>query len=1269
MADEPLNSHSGTSGNPDLLAPLTPERWQQIKNLFGLSLEHEPSERAAFLKAACGNDESLRAEIESLLAAADGGASATSKLLQAISPRRSEAAGEAEDPMLGRRIGDYRINCRIGYGGMAAVYLASRADEQFHMQVAVKVLRSDLDRSELLRRFLNERQTLAALDHSNIVKLLDGGSTEEGLPYLVMDYVQGSPIDEYCDAHYLPIEQRLLLFHKVCDAVQYAHQHRVIHRDLKPSNILVTADGMPKLLDFGISKVLNPSEASDITRTSNRHLTPAYASPEQVRGEPGTVATDVYSMGVVLYGLLTGHRPYRLNQRTPAALERAICEQEPESPSTAVDRVETETLPDGTTVTVTAETVSRTREGQPDKLRHSLKGDLDNIVLKALQKDPQRRYPSVEEFAQDIQRHLEHRPIQARRNTIAYRFSKFVRRRKTEVMAGAAVAMILVCAVAYSAWERRQATVRARAELVIQRAGGRRSVAVLGFRNLSARSDTTWLSTALSEMMTTELSAGGKLRTIPGENVVQTRINLSLPETDSLSRETLTRVYKNMGSDFVVLGSYLDMGGPDRNVRLDITVQDAALGETVASLAENGNETSLPDLVTRAGAAVRAKLGISGISPVETGTVRAAFAADPEATRLFAEGIGKLRAFDALGSRDLLEKAVLADPSFALAHSALADAWLALGYPAKANQEAKKAFDASGPLTREESLFIEARYRQTAGQRDNAIDLYRTLFNFFPDNLDYGLRLSAVQSSAGKAQDGLTTLDKLRLFPPPGGADPRIDLGEADAAKYTGDYKRQLAAATQAEQKGRAQGARMLVAQALVSEGEAYRSLGNPLKSTAASLSARQIFAAVGDRYGESRVLRNMGAVYFDQGDFESARKSFEESMRIRHELGNRAGEAAMLTAVATAFQFQKDFTRAREMFERSLAISRELGDKPTIGMTLANLGTLEKDIGEFGAAQQHLKESLAISREAGNPALVQGVLTDLGLLAFEQGDPVEARRLLEESVANARHGSDKSQLGVALEDLGSVVLATGSLSAALKLLTQARQVLEETGNDGAAANALCNIGDVLFAQGDLPGARKTYEDCLAIREHLGERGFAATTRLSLAKLNVEEHRAAEAEVSVRQVIEQFREQDDVNEQAAGEALLADIMLAQGNTQEAQNAVARARDLLTKTSSVMPSLVVNIVDARVHSVAGDTAEATRLLREAMGETRKRGLLSIQFDARLVLAEAEIRDGNPTEGVALLALLERDARAKEFLLVARKARAARMIKADGTARHD
>jgi feruloyl esterase len=359
---------------------------------------------------------------------------------------------ETDEPMTGRRLGPYRVVRRIGQGGMAAVFLAMRDDDAYQKEVAIKLVQPGRESRELLDRFRNERQTLADLDHPNIVKLLDGGSTPEGSLYLVMDYVEGSPIDDYCDSHKLSIDKRLQLFVKVCDAVQYAHHKSVVHRDLKPSNILVTEDGAPKVLDFGIAKVLNapsPADALLLTQTGMRCMTPAYASPEQVRGKAITTATDVYSLGVVLYELLSGHRPYKLTEDTPVEMERAICEHDPERPSTAISRVEAETTSKGISLTKSPQLVSENREATPERLRRRLRGDLDNIVLKALEKEPGRRYRSVGDLSEDLGRHLQNKPVSARRPTLVYRAYKFLWRHKLEAGATLFALFAFVTAVLF----------------------------------------------------------------------------------------------------------------------------------------------------------------------------------------------------------------------------------------------------------------------------------------------------------------------------------------------------------------------------------------------------------------------------------------------------------------------------------------------------------------------------------------------------------------------------------------------------------------------------------------------------------------------------------------------------------------------------------------------------------------------------------------------------------------------------------------------------
>jgi tetratricopeptide (TPR) repeat protein/tRNA A-37 threonylcarbamoyl transferase component Bud32 len=407
------------------------ERYERVGALLVAALERPPHERGPFLEEACSGDDLLKKEVETLLRSHDAAGSF-------LEGPAVEALGlGAETALEGKRVGPYRLLTEIGRGGMGVVYMAARSDEAFEKRVAIKLIKRGMDTEEIVRRFKKERRILAALDHPNIARVLDGGTTDEGLPYFVMEYVDGLPLLEFCDARGLSTVERLKLFCSVCSAVQFAHQNLVVHRDLKPSNILVDAGGVPRLLDFGIAKLLAVDEEATRTVTGLRPMTPQYSSPEQIRGETINTTSDIYSLGVLLYEVLAGVPPYRVEGATPTEIERAICEEEPERPSVAVAR--------------------RGRSAPGDdtrRLRRRLAGDLDTIVLLALRKDPRRRYASVERLSDDIRRHLAGFPIGARKDTLLYRGGKFVRRHAFGVAAAAAFMLLAVAATATLAVQR-----------------------------------------------------------------------------------------------------------------------------------------------------------------------------------------------------------------------------------------------------------------------------------------------------------------------------------------------------------------------------------------------------------------------------------------------------------------------------------------------------------------------------------------------------------------------------------------------------------------------------------------------------------------------------------------------------------------------------------------------------------------------------------------------------------------------------------------------
>ncbi len=1192
-----------------------PENWEQVKELFTLALERDPTERSEFLRRACGEDDSLRAEIESLLSSFDGAPtfledSPALNLLSAQSPA-----------LAGKRIGAYRILREIGRGGMAVVYLAERADEQFRKRVAIKMLHPGTNKDEILRRFRNERQALAALDHPSIVRLLDGGSTEEGLPYLIMEYVEGVRIDEYCDTHKLSIGARLQLFRAVCLAVQYAHDNLVIHRDLKPSNILVIPEGVVRLLDFGIAKVLNPQWSPETTLTSGgwRAMTPEYASPEQLRGAPVTRTTDIYSLGIVLYQLLTGHRPHRVGEDPASQMEPRDYQKEPEKPSAAVDRIEEKVSPDDRTRTlITPQLVADSRALRPKELIRNLRGDLDTIVMKAIRWEPEHRYGSAQELSQDIERHLSGLPIMARKPGLLYRGGKFVRRHKESL---ATALLILTAAAGLGAWAARWLW---KQKLATEPTPGavhlriRPSTAVLGFKNLSAQPETAWVSTALSEMLTTALAAGEQLRTVPEDTVARTKLDLGLSDVESLSPEALAQVRTNLASDFIVLGSYLDLGKEkDGQIRLDLRLEDTANGETVAAVSETGTEETMLDLASQAGARLRQQFGLEKLSQVEADGVRAEAPSNPEAMRPYAQGLASNRAFDALSAQAILSKAVSVDPGFTLAHSELARTWASLGYDANAQQEAKKAMDEAGNLSREKHLLVEARFYETSRNWPKAIEAYQTLFSFFPDNVEYGLQLANAETAAGRGKDAQKSLTALDALKTPTQTDPRINLARSDAAASLGDSKLRRDMAELAAQQATQQGAKLLLARARDTECRALADLGENEKAGSTCEQARQIYEAAGDRSGLAQTLHDSAEVPINQGDFLTAEKFYAQALTISRGIGNQRGQAK----------------------------------------ELVNLGVISVKKGDFATARRLYDESLLHYQEAGDKSGMAAVMGDTGILLRAQGKLQDARNQFQHSLELSNEVGHRGSSAMAMAAIGDVLLEEGDLPGAYKMYQKASAIDQEIGRKMIYASNLAQIGQVLRQQGEAAEAEQDYRESLAMEEGLGNKSDAAETRLALAELDCDSARGAEAEQLSRAAVEAFHADAYTDEESLAQSVLSRALLQQGKADQARLAIVEAVRLSAKSRDVLVRIPVILDQAYFMAADGNLVGAETSAQDALTQARNLGLVRLQLEASLALGEIQMREKNHDFGRQRLMETENTAHSKGFALIAQKANTA------------
>ncbi len=560
---------------------MTPDQWQRVKEVLQDAIECDACERVELLNQACGDDTELRRQVEELLASDER----MGHFLEGSAANLSAAADLAllDESMVGRHLGAYKILSEIGRGGMGTVYLAERADGQFRKSVAIKLVRPDLDVEDSVQRFRNERQVLADLEHPNIARLLDGGVTEAGFPYVVIEHVEGLRIDEWCDARRLSIADRLRLFRKVCSAVQFAHDHQVIHRDIKPGNVLVTAEGEPKLIDFGIAKVLvhDTSGAQPLTALGARPMTPEYASPEQARGEPVGPASDIYALGVLLYQLLTGRLPYSIASRDLRHIASTIAEQQPMLPSSAVF-----TASSG----VAAESVSSARGETPSVLNRLLKGTLDSIILKSLQKEPGRRYESAAEFSQDIERYLTDRAAQPSGGTVLSGGRQFLWRNRVPVFALLVVAVVTLVFARASRWFTRSAE-----------PAGVRSIAVLPLENLSGDKEQDYFADGITEALISDLARIQSLRVISRTSAMSYKGKRSLPE-----------IARILGVQAVVEGSVLRSGS---HVRIVIRLVDAPKDRLIWNSRYEGDLLEVPALQSKISETIAGEIHVRLVSP------------------------------------------------------------------------------------------------------------------------------------------------------------------------------------------------------------------------------------------------------------------------------------------------------------------------------------------------------------------------------------------------------------------------------------------------------------------------------------------------------------------------------------------------------------------------------------------------------------------------------------------------------------------------------
>jgi Tfp pilus assembly protein PilF/TolB-like protein len=1040
---------------------------------------------------------------------------------------------------------------------MGVVYRAR--DQRLDRDVALKVLPPhSLTDSSTRKRFRTEALTLSKLNHPSIAMVFDF-DTEGETDFLVTEYVPGVTLDAKLPLSGMPESEVLRLGLQLASGLEAAHAQGIVHRDLKPGNLRVTPDGRLKILDFGLARLLPRASEMGMAETLSMALevsgTLPYMAPEQLRGEATDVRSDIWAAGAVLYEMATGKRPF----------------------------------PDAQAATL-LNAILNSRPRPPHELNRQLSSGFEVIVLKALEKDPARRHQTAQEFRIDLER------LEAGLRPSAQQQGK----KRRLILWSGVVMLLLAVLIGGIVWRRRTTA---------SGVGPRRTVAVLGFKNLSGKPADAWISTALSEMLTTELGANGKLRTIPGENVARMKADLSFADSESLAHETLEKIDRILDTDLVVLGSYLNIGG---QIRVDLRVQDTSTGEVVATVPEQGSEAQFFELVKRAGQVLRQSCGAGDLTAEQRAATDASEPGSADAVRLYSEGLEKLRDFDFLAARDLLEKAIASDPNHSLSHSALAAAWSQLGYDDNAKKEAKQAFDTSANLPRKDKLSIEAGYREQNHEWDKAVDIYSSLWTFFPDDLEYGLHLANAQVAAGKAREAFATIQALRSLPPRLRGDPRIDMAEASAAEAVSDYKREQTATARAMDKAGRQGARLLAAQAVLQQCWALRNMGDLAGASVAGERARGVLAAEGNLRGEARSLTCVADVLADQGNLAEARKMHETALALARTVGGQKDVAGALINIGNVLALQQNLEESTRRYQEALAIALEIDDKPSALLARSNIGANLIVESDFRQARSVLEEALKTAREIGDELDTINTLTNLGMVFVNQGDFVQAQKSLQESMTKARQLDLKSSIAYNLEW----------------------------------------IGDTDLAQDDLVSAEKNYQESLTIRTALGQRGDIASSELSIAELGLEMGQPRQAEDLARKAADEFHAEKIGDQEAVASIVVTQALLAQRKFSEAKTQLQRARQIAPHDKSII--LNMEITSARLAAATGASQEALRQLKGLVARAHLIPLPAYEFQARLAQAEAQAASGAYGEASEEFRRLEKDAAQAGFKLLARKA---------------
>jgi DNA-binding winged helix-turn-helix (wHTH) protein/tetratricopeptide (TPR) repeat protein len=871
-------------------------------------------------------------------------------------------------------------------------------------------------------------------------------------------------------------------------------------------------------------------------------------------------------------------------------------------------------------------------------------------------------------------------------------------RRRAAGMGIAAMVLLAASALVLLDTPRSETELRPQPPAASAAAVRRPSIAVLGFYNLSGSEETSWLAPALAELLTTELGAGGQVRVISGESVARARGELSLPAAGSLDGPSLRRLHSLLDAERLVFGSYVSVPGVEgRRVRLDLRVVELPSGETATSLTETGTEAELFELVSRTGKNLRQALGLAVPSREQARAVRALHPATPEAASLYARGLARLRSFDYPGARGLLLQAAQADPASAPIHTALSRVWYELGDDAKSMQEARKALELAGPLSREGRLVIEARLAEASHQWSKASEIYRSLWTFFPDDLEYGLLLATALYEAGRSSEALAAIQVLRRSPPPAGDDPRFDLAEARAAGRLADSALARQSLARAEAKGRRSGEPLIVAEALMLQGGLSLLEGDPRTASERFRQARGIYERTGHRWGAAQALAGSGLTLHRLGELGEAGKAYREALALSQHTGSDSGiaaqdsnlgrlyldrgeldralghlekarvylaetqdslqEARLLNLIGSIFAIRGDLDAAAERYERAVTLSRRMGIRHEQARFLASLASVLAWKGQLGEARRSAEGSLQLLRDLHRPGISAVALRTSADVLARLGDLALARQRYDKAIELQRQVGDPIGLGRMVGARGRLALREGDLPLARRLGAEQIRLGRETGARALEAEALRLLGNIHLAAGELDQGRDSFATALEVGREMGETLEVAAVRLDLARLDLAAGKGAEA-ARVAQRVAAWAAPRGVG-CIEGEALavVTEALLRQGDIAGARAASGRVQAIAERTEDRELRVALAPVVARAEAAGGDVSGALGSLRRTVTEATRLGFVAAALDGRFTLAELEL-PGDPAGARVALEGVRRDAETRGLLRLAAAAVAAR-----------